>query len=459
MSCYFFCGIGGSGMLPLAVLLYKSGHVVIGSDRSYDKGENSEKFQSIKNLGIKLFPQDASGVSNNIDMLVVSSAIENSIPDVKSAIDKNIKIIKRGQLLAQLFNSANNRLAIAGTSGKSTVTGMVGTMLTEMELNPTIVNGGDIRNFKSSEFPSIRKGDDNLFVAEMDESDGSIAYYNPSIGILNNIALDHKTMAELEELFGDYLARSSSSVIVNYDQPRVKKLCTNRAKAKVISYAINDKDADVIASGLVPMIDGISFDTNFKGNIYKVSLNVTGRHNVENALAAISVCVAMEIDIEQGISALQKFKGIHRRMEYIGTNDKGIAVYDDFAHNPDKISASLQSLKNFDGRLIIMFQPHGFAPLRLMGSQMVEVFAKYLDKDDILIMPEVYYAGGTVDRSVTAKHIIYDLKANGVNSYWFSERAEVPVFVQNKSQKGDRIVIMGARDDTLHGFAHKILAL
>ncbi len=459
MSNYFFCGIWGSGMLPLAVLLHKNGHKISGSDRSYDQGKTPEKFKSLNNLGISLFPQDGSGIINNqIDMLVVSSAIEKSIPDVKAAIGKNISIIKRGELLAQYFNASKDKVAIAGTSGKSTVTGMVGTMLFEVGENPTIVNGGDIRNFSDSKYPSIRNGHKDLFVAEMDESDGSIAYYNPSIAILNNIALDHKTMAELEQLFGDYIARASDFVIVNYDNLLAKELSSKRIdnKFKLISYAIDDKDADIIASDLNYLIDGVSFYINYKGGKHKISLNVTGKHNVENALAAISVSVAMGLDIKKSIAGLEKFTGIHRRMELV-KQSCGICVYDDFAHNPDKIAASLQSLRNFDGRLIIMFQPHGFAPLRLMGKEMVGVFTNYLDKDDILIIPEVYYAGGTVDRSVSSKNIIDDLKTNNVNAYWFASRDGVLPFIKDIMRNGDRIVIMGARDDSLHAFALSVL--
>ncbi len=440
-------------MMPLAILLRKSGASVSGSDRAYDQGKTPEKFQRLKDLGVKITPQNGVGITADIDMLVVSSAIEDSIPDVKVALDLNIPIITRGQLLAQAFNASNTKIAIAGTSGKSSVTGMIGTILTEMGQDPTIVNGGIIHNLNSS----IRKGRGDLFIAEMDESDGSIAHYNPSIALLNNIALDHKSMEELEQLFGDYLARASDCVIANYDQPRVKKLCKERANTRVISYAIDDDSANLVADNLEYKQDGLSFTLNAYGAQHKVELNnIIGRHNVENALAALSVVFALNLDIEQAIKALKSFTGIHRRMEYIGTKN-GISIFDDFAHNPDKIAASLKSLKEFDGRLIVMFQPHGFAPLRLMGKQMVDVFVKYLDKGDFLLIPEVYYAGGTVDRSTTAKDLVSDIKSHGINAHWFASRGEIPAFISDISAKGDRIVVMGARDDTLHEFAKNLL--
>ncbi len=439
-------------MLPLATLLRLSGASVTGSDRAYDNGDSLEKFASLKELGINIVPQNGAGVTADIGMLVVSSTVEDSIPDVKAALGLDIPIITRGKLLAQCFNAADTKIAVAGTSGKSSVTGMIGTILLELGQDPTIVNGGIIRNLNSS----IRKGRDDLFIAEMDESDGSIAHYNPSVALLNNIALDHKSMEELEQLFGDYLSRTSDCVIVNFDQPRVKNLCEMRSRSRVVSYAIDDDMANLVASDLVHGRDGISFTLNAYGTNYRVELNVVGRHNVENALAALSVVFALGLDIEQAIKALKSFTGIHRRMEYIGSKG-GISVFDDFAHNPDKIAASLKSLKEFDGRLVVMFQPHGFGPLRLMGAQMVDVFAKYLGKGDYLLMPEAYYAGGTVDRSVTAKHLIDDLKSRGLAAHWFARRDEIPAFISDISRKGDRIVIMGARDDTLHGFAKDIL--
>lgn len=444
-------------MLPLAVFLRRSGARVLGSDRSNDQGKLTGKFDSLKKIGIEIFPQDGSGVVQS-DILVVSTAVEESIPDVRTAREHGIAIIKRGALLAELFNAAEERIAVAGTSGKSTVTGMTGTMLAGLNLNPCVLNGGDVRNF-DSDFPSVRNGDENLFVAEMDESDGSIAHYRPTIALLNNIALDHKTMKELEQLFGDYLTCTSKAVVVNFDQPRIRDLVqTRKPQAQIISYGIKSEDVVIRAIDVRSSQRGTSFTLLHSGKSYSVRLAVLGRHNVENALAALSVCVVKNIPLEEGVCALEGFKGIHRRMELIGTAN-GITVYDDFAHNPDKISASLEALKSFNGRLIVMFQPHGFGPLRLMGLEMMDAFAKFMDGEDILLMPEAYYAGGTVDRSVTAKQLLENVKARGIQAQWFETRDQIPAYIKSIAKEGDRIVIMGARDDTLHTFAQDILKL
>ena len=447
-------------MMPLAVFLKRSGANVFGSDRSYDQGKTPEKFKALQDLGIKLYPQDGSGVTQNVNYLVVSTAIEDTIPDIGVALAQDIPVIKRGMLLAELFNEAKDKIAVAGTSGKSTTTGMIASILVALGEDPSFVNGGEVlalRESKEDRFSSVRYGRPELFVAEMDESDGSIAHYNPSIAVLNNIALDHKSMEELEQLFGDYLARSSGCVVVNADQSGVMDLCSTRAKAKVISYGIENEPM-FQAEAIEPKAQGIDFVLTYNQRHYDVSLSVSGRHNVENALAAIAACVVLGFDVDDVVQALDGFTGIHRRMEFVGVSDNGITVIDDFAHNPDKISASLRSLKDFDGRLIVMFQPHGFGPLYLMGKDIVQVFAHYMGTEDILVMPEVYYAGGTVvDSSVTARHIIDDVADAGIDAHWFETRDEAGTFIISQARAGDRVVIMGARDDTLHVFAQDVL--
>ena len=194
--------------------------------------------------------------------------------------------------------------------------------------------------------------------------------------------------------------------------------------------------------------DGVDFTVQGQ----KVSLGVAGRHNVLNALAALGVAIAAGIDLNYAINGLERFTGIKRRLQVVGTQG-GVTVIDDFGHNPDKIAATLETLKQFDGRLLVMFQAHGFAPLRLMGDEIVQSFARHLAPEDELIMPEVYYAGGTVDRSVTAKDIIAKAEEAGIKAKWFAERPQCAQYLKAAAKEGDRIVIMGARDDSLTDFA------
>ncbi len=439
-------------MLPLAIILQGQGYEIYGSDRSYDQGRTPEKFDYIKSKNIHLSPQDGSGLKDDM-VLVVSSAIENTIPEVKVALERNIPILKRAELLAQFFNQAKDRIAIAGTSGKSTVTGMTGFILHEMAKNPTVMNGAVFRNFASDENPyaTALSGDKNLFVIEADESDGSIELYNPTISVLNNISLDHKSVEELRVLFGNFITKADIAVL-NADNEEVAELGLMHVD-KAITYSLGDKDATFFASDISLRPDGVDAVLN---DAIPLRLNVPGLHNLSNALAAISIIHALKLDVKQACDILSGFKGVKRRMEIIGTRND-ITVIDDFAHNPDKIDASLRSLKSFPGRLLIMFQMHGYGPLKLMRRELIESFRKYLSPEDGIFMPEVLYLGGTVDRSYTSQIFVEDLNANGMNANWFENRAEIVQAICDVAEAGDRIIVMGARDDTLPEFAREVL--
>ncbi len=448
-------------MLPLAVYLAKSGAAVYGSDRSYDQGTSPDKFAALEATGIRLFPQDGSGISETTDFLVVSSAVEDHVPDVRAAKSNEIPIIKRGELLAQLFNDAKTSIAVAGTSGKSTVTGMIATILAEVGEDPTMINGGRLRNFIEESglfFSSFRCGRSDLFVAEMDESDGSIAHYTPSYAVLNNIALDHKSMDELNVLFGDYVERATEAVIVNADDTHVHGLMGARSAKHIVRFSLEDRGADLFANGLSFKADGVDFMLHIKGEdtSYPVSLYVPGRHNVSNALAALSVVSQMGLDMGNCIQGLQAFRGVHRRLELVGSAH-GVTVIDDFAHNPDKIAASLETLKSFEGRLHVIYQQHGYRALQMLRHELADAFVEGLGQDDKLIMPDVYYAGGTVAREVTAEDFVSDLKERGVDAVHIENRDGILDAVLSEAKSGDRIVVMGARDDTLHDFAKQIL--
>ena len=204
---FFFCGIGGSGMLPLAQILKGRGCTVEGSDRSYDQGRTPEKFAALENQGFTLHPQDGSGMVSAEQILVASAAIEDSVPEVSRANELGCLRLTRAELNSILFNTSGAGLAVAGTSGKSTVTGMLGWILHACGREPTIMNGAVMKNFVSPErpFASAVIGGQSLYVSEVDESDGSIALYRPAVGVLLNVSLDHKSMEELRQLFGDYL--------------------------------------------------------------------------------------------------------------------------------------------------------------------------------------------------------------------------------------------------------------
>ncbi len=454
------CGIGGSGMLPLALILKGRGIALSGSDRSFDQGRTPEKFKFIEQQGIHLFPQDGSGIETGLDALVVSTAVEESIPDVKAALTQNLPIIRRANLLAELFNSAEQRVAVAGTSGKSTTTAMIGYVLQQAGKKPTVMNGAVFRNFQTTDNPytTALVGGNELFVTEADESDGSIALYKPTIAVLNNIALDHKTMDELLMLFSDFV-NGARRAILNLDNEYVARLAEAHP-AKATTYSVEGRQgADILADKITSSPDGSACVVTVckTGQSSLLRLKVPGRHNISNALACIGCCLELGLGLEEISSALSGFIGVKRRLEVVGTQN-GVTVIDDFAHNPDKIAATLATLKETPGRLFLLFQIHGFNPIRLMRKEFADVFVKYLGQEDRLFVPEVLYLGGTVDRSVTARDLVGDITARGTDAVWLENRENLFDALKNQTRPGDRVVIMGARDDTLSDYARDILS-
>lgn len=457
-STYFFCGIGGSGMMPLALMLRQRGYDVAGSDRSLDQGRTGAKFDFLRSRGITLFPQDGSGVTEPDMVLVSSAAVEETVPDVQAARRMGARMMTRAQLLSQLFNGAPRSVGVAGTSGKSTTTGMIGWLLRRAGLEPDVVNGAVMRDFVTPDAPfaSALVGGGDLFVAEVDESDGSIAQYTPHVAVLNNVALDHKSMEELRALFGGFTARARVSVL-NLDNAETALLAAGIPAARRVTYSLDDPAADLLASQIQPAPDGISFSVRETGGqVIALRLNVPGRHNVSNALAALGAARALGVSLERAAEALTGFSGIRRRLEVVGQAG-GVTVIDDFAHNPDKIAATLATLHEFPGRLLILFQPHGFGPLKLMRDGFVGCFAGHMRPEDVLVMPDPVYFGGTVDRSVTSTDIIGDIQARGGQARFFAERPECGDYLLSLAAPGDRIIVMGARDDTLSTFAQDLL--
>ncbi len=457
---FFFCGIGGSGMLPLAQILKGRGATVAGSDRSNDQGRTPEKFAALENQGFALHPQDGSGIESADQILVASAAVEDTVPEVVRASELGCLRMTRAELLSILFNTSGAGVAIGGTSGKSTVTGMLGWILHAAGSDPTIMNGAVMKNFVSAErpFASAIVGGAGPFVSEVDESDGSIALYRPAVGVLLNVSLDHKSMEELRELFGDFLARSGVAVI-NADNEEALALLPRAQKA--LTFGIDQEKAQIgvvpgsIADG--PVRQAATIIDRHDGSEHPLILNLPGRHNLSNALAAIAGAVAADVPVAKAVAALAGFAGLARRFNIIGTSESGITVIDDFGHNPEKCAATLRTLKTHPGRVIAFFQPHGYGPLRQMGHELAETFADELGPDDVTIMCDPVYYGGTVDRSQGSERIIEMIKDAGGLADHVASREDCGKLIASIAKPGDRIVIMGARDDTLTKFATDLL--
>ncbi|WP_426255234.1 glutamate ligase domain-containing protein [Sphingomonas sp. DC2300-3] len=505
---FFLVGIGGSGMLPLATILAGRGAIVEGSDRGLDQGRVPAKFDSLIARGIRLHPQDGSGIVSAEQIVVASAAVEDTVADIVTATRLGCARMSRAELLSTLFNASELPIGIAGTSGKSTVTGMIGWILHAVGRDPTVMNGAVMKNFAAPDAPfasalvgANRKEGGDAFVSEVDESDGSIARYVPRVAVLNNVSLDHKALDELRRLFADF-AGKAEVVVANVGDAETAALVAGMAN--VVTVAV-EAEADLRAENLAPEPFAISFDLiarspspfgrfapssrdgsdmppacpEQRGALFtrraqreregapearkgegetrlRVQLGVPGRHNVANALAAIAAVAAAGIPPEQAVEAIGGFTGLRRRFDFVGAAG-GVAVIDDFGHNPDKIAATLDTLHAFPGRLRILFQPHGYGPLKVMRRELVESLTQRLRPDDLLVLPDPVYHGGTVNREVTSADIVADLTAAGRDARHVANRAEAAALLVAEARPGDRIVVMGARDDTLSLLAAEML--
>ncbi len=422
----FFCGIGGSGMLPLAQIAKGLGHPVAGSDRSRDQGRTPEKFAWLAANGFDLFPQDGSGVTSPDQILIASAAIEETVPEVARAKALGCQRMSRAELLALL-----------------------------------LMNGAVMKNFVTPEnpFASARVGRSPVFVSEVDESDGSIALYRPTIGVLLNVSIDHKSIEELRVLFGDFLAASGCAV-VNLDNLEAGHLRTRNRQQ--VTFGIQARDADITVEP--DSIDASEFGIraavidNERREVFPLILPMPGMHNLSNALAAIAATSAAGINVGFAAYALRSFQGLARRFDLIGISPSNIKVIDDFGHNPEKCAATLQTLKATPGRVIAFFQPHGYGPLRQMGRELAETFARALSSEDITILCDPVYFGGTVDRSEGSEQIVDLINGAGGRAEHIAARSDCADRIVALAQPGDRIVVMGARDDTLTEFAQSLLA-
>ena len=444
-------------MLPLALIVQAQGGRIEGSDRALDQGRTPEKFDWLRAHGVTLHPQDGSGVTRPDQIVVATGAVEDTVPDIGAARRVGAAIKTRPELLSELFNAAPTSIGVAGTSGKSTITGMIAWILHQTGRDPTVMNGAVMKNFADADHPfaSALIGGSDLFVSEVDESDGSIARYVPTVAVVSNISLDHKLMEELRDLFGGFVQRAATAVL-NLDNPETAALAQELAPGKAITFALGEEAADLSAHDLQPQPTGMRFRLIEGWSEFDVTLNVPGAHNVANALAALGAVKALGVSTAEAVKALESFAGIRRRMEVVGTVN-AVTVIDDFAHNPDKIAATLKTLHAFDGRLLILFQPHGFGPLKLMRREFIDGFVGLMREDDVLLMPEPVYYGGTTDRCVGSEAIAEGVREAGRQAEALPDRAACGDRIVEMARPGDRVLVMGARDDTLSSFAADLL--
>jgi UDP-N-acetylmuramate--alanine ligase len=451
---YHFSGVGGSGMTPLAILASSLGASVSGSDRNLDRGLSLPSFDALRNAGVTLVPQDGSGVIAELDALVHSSAVETANPDFRAALERGVECVRRGSFLAKLA-ATRRTVAVAGTSGKSTVTAMIAHILVETGADPWFLGGGPAVSLSGALPPgSLRVGAGSLFVVETDESDGSVAEFEPAIAVLTNLSRDHKEIDETTALFESLLQRTRERVVMNCGDPVLEGLRVPERLPR-ITVAVEGgpcwTEPDVLARSIVLEPGGVRFE--LRG--VPVSIPFPGILTVENGAMAIAAAHAAGAPFEDAARAVETFRGVTRRLERIGSA-RGIDVYDDFGHNPVKIRAALEALRP-KGAYWIYYQPHGYGPTRFFRDELVAMLQATLRSGDRLLLAPIYDAGGTANRTIRSEDLVEQLRAAGVDAELAPTREAAARRVAEGARPGDRAVVMGARDDTLPQFARALL--
>ena len=404
----FFIGVAGTGMSALAQYLQWVGKNVSGSDRYFKEGEFNETKDKLETEGIKCFLQDGSGINDKTDLVVVSTAIEDTVYEVQKAKHLNIPIIKRSELLA-LIAESKKTIAVGGTSGKSTTTAMLFAILEHAGMQPSIISGAGLTSIiKEGKIGNAKVGKGEWLVIEADESDGSIIHYKPEIGLLLNVDKDHKEIDALMEIFTVF-KNNSKKFVVNRSHSLARKLSQDISK----DFSIDENFA---ASYLAEDFKQSGLSIQFSIQDIEFSINAVGRHNMENATAAISIAHQIGVDLEKCAAALRNYEGIYRRSQVYG-NKNGVWLIDDYAHNPVKCAASIMACQPVAKKVIAWFQPHGYAPTKFLRNDFVDEIAKALRPVDEIWMSEIFYAGGTTTKDISSNDLINDLKTKGVNAF------------------------------------------
>ena len=440
-----FVGVFGSGMSALAQYCLWSGCMVTGSDRLEHDLSTRSIAQKLKALGCLLFSQNGEGITEETSAIVVSSAIEESNPDIIKARSLHKMILHRSDILARIV-SLKKTIAVAGTSGKSTVTALIFHMLEQCNCKPSLLCGANLHSLIQRGFiGNAWFGSSDLLVIEADESDGSLVKYHPYITLLLNLSKDHKPIDSIQPLFKTIIENSCIS-IKNSDDPNLQSLPTTH------TFGLPKENASYYPDSY--HLQRLHIELTRK--THNFSFPYPGMHSIYNVLAALSVCENLTEDYSALITAVNNFSGTQRRFDRITTN-KNITVIDDFAHNPEKIAAILQSVKTMSERIHALFQPHGFGPTRFFFDELVDTFSKTLRTTDFLYILPIYYAGGTVSATVSSEDIAKALNSKckaGVSAP--SARLDAIPLILQKVQPGDIVLSMGARDPSLPDFAKQI---
>lgn len=422
-------GIGGVGMSALAQALLDCGVTVTGSDRLLDSGDLTGPLACLRSQGVLLYPQDGQGVTPETERLVVSTAIESDNPEVLRAKALGVPVVHRAAELASLLQG-RRLIAVTGTCGKSTVTGLLGWLLEGAGFDPFVVNGAAVSGWDANHtrIGSVRRGKGAFAVIEADESDRSLMTFAPEHAIITNASADHFGLKETLDLFAAF-------------------------RAKIPGIVIDGRDQEEPLQEIVQ--DGWNGFFTCEGIRYCVPM--PGLHNIHNAWHAVRMARALGADGARLAEALKRFGGIERRLQQIGHCGTA-TVIDDYAHNPEKLAAAWTTLAAaFPQGICAVWRPHGFAPLRKMIDDLIEMFPRVCRPCDELLLLPVYDAGGTADRSISSTDLASRLEAKHVKVFALNSLEHVETRMREAAHAGKgALVTFGARDPGLPRLAKRL---
>ncbi|KYP12967.1 Mur ligase domain-containing protein [Flavihumibacter sp. CACIAM 22H1] len=443
----FFIGIAGTGMSAIAQYLKGIGKDVAGSDRYFKPHELNDTRQKLEAAGILCFEQDGSGILPTTDLVVVSTAVEDTVPEVSKARSLDIPIIRRSELLA-LIAKSKKTIAVGGTSGKSTTSAMLFDILQYAGLEPSIISGaGLVSIIREGKIGNAKVGNGEWLVIEADESDGSIVQYHPAIGLLLNIDKDHKEVEALMDIFSTF-KKNSELFVVNQSHALAATLSEDLS----LDFSWEEtRPAGYMARDFKQ--EGLSI--SFTINNSPFNLQLVGRHNMENALGAAAVAAQVGVDLSKAAEALAQYEGIYRRNQVLGQKN-GVWMMDDYAHNPAKCAASIRACQPIAPKVIAWFQPHGYGPTRFLRADFVAEISAALRPQDEIWMSEIFYAGGTATKDISANDLVEDIRQNGKSAFFVENRAEFLEQVRPHLTENTVLLLMGARDPSLEHFAREV---
>lgn len=443
----FFIGVAGTGMSAIAQYLKGIGKEVSGSDRYFAAGVFNDTRNKLEAAGIACFEQDGSGITAATDLVVVSTAVEDTVMEVQKAKEFNIPIIKRSELLALIADSKKT-IAVGGTSGKSTTSAMLFDILEFAGCKPSIISGaGLVSIIKEGKIGNAKVGEGEWLVIEADESDGSIVQYHPEIGLLLNVDKDHKEIDILMDVFATF-RNNSQHFVVNDGHSLARKLSQN-------SRLDFSTDAASPAYYKALNFQQKGFEISFTIGDVPFTLYTVGRHNMENALAAVAIANQCGVNLPTCAASLKKYEGIYRRHQVLGEHD-GVWLIDDYAHNPAKCAASIAACQPIAPKVIAWFQPHGYGPTRFLKDDFVKEITAVLRPQDEIWMSEIFYAGGTAVKDISANDLIQEIKALGKNAFFVEDRSHFVTQVRTHLNGNTVLLLMGARDPSLEKFAGEV---